>query len=52
MRVQMKTLIVAVSLAFTASTVAVTAAEAQQRRERVLVCKSTKKARNTRSASR
>ncbi|MFT4253409.1 MAG: glycine zipper 2TM domain-containing protein [Caulobacter sp.] len=46
MRAQMKTLIVAVSLAFTASTVAVTVAEAQQRRERVLVCKSTKKARN------
>ncbi|MEH0196857.1 glycine zipper 2TM domain-containing protein [Caulobacter sp. CCNWLY153] len=46
MRAQMKTLVVAVGLAFAASTVAVTAAEAQQRRERVLVCKSTKKARN------
>lgn len=46
MRAQLKTLAVVVALGFTASTLAVTAAEAQQRRERVWVCKSTKSARN------
>jgi uncharacterized protein YcfJ len=45
MRVQLKTLAVVVALGFTASTVAVTAAEAQTR-HKVWVCKSTKSARN------
>lgn len=46
MRAHMKTLVVAVCLGFAASTVAIAAAEAQPRRERVLVCKSSKKSRN------
>ncbi|MGR4864345.1 glycine zipper domain-containing protein [Caulobacter sp. LARHSG274] len=46
MRAQLKTLAVVVALGFTASTVAVTAADAHQSRHRVLVCKSTKSARN------
>ena len=45
MRAQLKTLAVVVALGFTASTVAVTAAEAQTR-HKVWVCKSTKKDRN------
>jgi uncharacterized protein YcfJ len=45
MRAHLKTLAVVVALGFTASTVAVTAAEAQTR-HKVWVCKSTKKARN------
>ena len=45
MRAQLKTLAVVVALGFTASTVAVTAAEAQTR-HKVWVCKSTKSARN------
>jgi len=46
MRVHLKTLAVVVALGFTASTVAVTAAEAQTRTHKVWVCKSTKSARN------
>jgi uncharacterized protein YcfJ len=45
MRAQLKTLAVVVALGFTASSVAVTAAEAQTR-HKVWVCKSTKKDRN------
>jgi uncharacterized protein YcfJ len=45
MRAQLKTLAVVVALGFTASTIAVTAAEAQTR-HKVWVCKSTKSARN------
>jgi uncharacterized protein YcfJ len=46
MRAQIKTLAVVVALGFTASSVAVTAAEAQTRTHKVWVCKSTKKDRN------
>jgi uncharacterized protein YcfJ len=46
MRAHLKTLAVVVALGFTASTVAVTAAEAQTRTHKVWVCKSTKSARN------
>ena len=46
MRAHLKTLAVVVALGFTASTVAVTAAEAQGRTHKVWVCKSTKSARN------
>ena len=45
MRAQLKTLAVVVALGFTASTIAVTAAEAQTR-HKVWVCKSTKSAKN------
>ena len=45
MRAQLKTLAVVVALGFTASSFAVTAAEAQTR-HKVWVCKSTKKDRN------
>ena len=46
MRAHLKTLAVVVALGFTASTLAVTAAEAQTRTHKVWVCKSTKSARN------
>ena len=46
MRAHLKTLAVVVALGFTASSLAVTAAEAQGRTHKVWVCKSSKKARN------
>ena len=46
MRAHLKTLAVVVALGFTASTVAVTTADAAQKRHRITVCKSTKHDRN------
>lgn len=42
MRARLKTIVLATIVGFTASSVAVTAADAQQRRERVLVCNKSK----------
>lgn len=42
MRARLKTIVLATVVGFTVSSVAITAAEAQQRRERVLVCKKSK----------
>nr|WP_295109561.1 glycine zipper 2TM domain-containing protein [uncultured Caulobacter sp.] len=42
MRARLKTIVLATVVGFTVSSVAVTAAEAQQRRERVLVCNKSK----------
>ena len=46
MRAHLKTLAVVVALGFTASTVGVTAVEAQTRTHKVWVCKSSKSSRN------
>lgn len=42
MRTRLKAIVLATAVAFTASSVAITAAEAQGRRERVLVCNKSK----------
>jgi len=42
MRARLKTIVLATVVGFTVSSVAITAAEAQQRRERVLVCNKSK----------